>query len=145
MQSSIEAAIKRLQEEGERYRISSARLYNICKEIEDAILNATPENYTCSLTGDFGRFEVARFHGYDGGIFRDFRYIRYDDDVLTEVWFNDARVGTKRGYRGQRIKFVENLDKILDALIQDLQAHNVKAEDALSRIKIEHFPDTGDP
>jgi hypothetical protein len=145
MQSSIEAAIKRLEAEGERYKISNAKLFDICNQIEDIILNATPENFTCSLTGDFGRFEIERFHGYDGGIFRDFRYIRYDDDVLTEVWFNDIRVGTRRGYRGQRIKFVQNLEKILDALVQKLQAQNSIAEDALSRIKIEHFPDTGDP
>ena len=137
MQSSIEAAIKRLEAEGERYRISNDKLFDICKEIEDLILEATPENFTCEITGDFGRFEIVRFHGYDSGIFRDFRYVCYDDDVLTEVWFNDAWVGTKRGYRGQRIKFVQNLEKILDALVKKLQAQNSIAEDILGRIKIE--------
>lgn len=136
MKMEMEKIIERIKNEGERYRITNEKLYEVCYQIEELILQATPENFTCNLTGDFGDFEIFRFNDYDAGLWRDFRYIRYDGDVLTKVWFNDIRIGTKTGYREQRIKFLKNLDKILAALVAELQTRNVEATQALNKIKI---------
>ncbi|MEN3051900.1 MAG: hypothetical protein ABC596_08840 [Candidatus Methanosuratincola petrocarbonis] len=137
MDTKMEQTIKKLQTEGEKYRITNERLFAVCKEIEKTILKATPDNFTCEIQGNFGELEIGRYAGYDAGIWRNFRYIRYLDEPLTVIWFNDARVGTICGSRTNRITFLKNLDKILDALVQKLQLQNANAEEVLNRIKIE--------
>jgi len=137
MDTKMEQAIKRIQTEGEKYRITNERLFSVCKEIEETILKATPDNFTCKIQGNFGELEIRRYTGYDAGIWRDFRYLRYNDEPLTEIWFNDARVGTICGTRANRITFLRYLDKILDTILQKLQEQNACAEGVLDRIKIE--------
>lgn len=133
----IEKIFARLQMEGDKYRISNTRLLAVCEEVERAILDSTPDNFTCKISGEFGVFEIRKFEGYDAGIWRSFRYIKFNDEVLTEVWFNDVNVGTLCGSRAQRIIFLKNIDKILEALIAKLHEQNIQAESALNRIKIE--------
>jgi len=137
MDTKMEQIIKKLQEEGEKYRITNKRLLAICNEVENLILGTTPEDYTCKIQGDFGELEIRRYTGYDAGIWRDFKYLKYNDDILTEIWFNDAHAGTICGTRANRITFLKNLDKILNALMQKLQEQNAYAEGILDRIKIE--------
>jgi len=130
--SELEGVINRLQAEGEKYHITNRRLLAMCEAIESVILKATPDDFEYSRDG----FEIKRFKGYDSGIFRDFRYVRYLDRPLTEVWFNDARVGTICGTREQRMHFLKNLNKILTDLATDLEKNNLEAEELLSHVKV---------
>jgi len=132
--SELEGAIRRLQEEGEKYKITNEKLFNICQAVEKAILDATPENFTICLPEL--NFEIKRFKGYDSGVYRDFRYCAYDCAPITEIWFNDLRVGTIYGNRAQRKEFLRNLNKILEALIAELEKNNLEAEELLSHVKV---------
>jgi len=132
--SEIEGVIARLQEEGAKYKITDEKLFNLCQAIERTILGATPENFEICLPEL--NFEIKRYKGYDAGVYRDFRYCAYDCAPITDVWFNDLRVGMICGNRAQRKDFLRNLDKILKALVAALEANNLEAEALLARVKV---------
>lgn len=125
--------IERIRKEGKKYRITNKKLYYLCKDIEDIILEATPENFEMNL--DIPDFEIVRFCDWDGGIWKDFRYLRYKGRVLTSYYFNQYWT-VETGYREQRLEFLHNLDKILKAIIEKLEKSNISAEQLLAKIKI---------
>jgi hypothetical protein len=130
---SLDELINKLKEENERYKVNDELLHKLCNEIESIILSNTPRDFTVDIPEL--KFSINLWEGWDRGNYRKFRYITFNDRVITTITWLDI---TKRPWIPQRktqIEFLRNLDKILQRLIEILRKENIEVENIIRELK----------